>query len=73
MENSWLVDFESRLANFKHAFGFRNVIVFNYDHELHAVGSVIPSFLKVLGVESHFDFQDWSKFFLNRTPDVEVL
>jgi len=71
--DSWLVDFESRLAGFRHAFGFRNVIVLNYNHELHAVGSVIPSFLKVLGVESHFGFQDWSGYFLNRTPGIEVL
>jgi hypothetical protein len=30
-------------------------------------GNVIPSFLKVLGVESRFTSEDWAPFFLNRT------
>ncbi len=69
-EDSWLVDFESRLASFRNAFGAQNVIALDFDHEIRTAGSVIPSFLKVLGVASHFDVQDWSGFFLNRTPRV---
>ncbi len=65
--DSWLVDFESRLAGFRNAFGVRNVTVLDYDHELRTVGNTIPSFLKVLGVERYFDAREWSGLFLNRT------
>jgi hypothetical protein len=70
-EDSWLVDFESRLAGFRNAFGAQNVIALDYNHEVSTAGNVIPSFLRVLGVEHHSQFQDWSGFFLNRTPPVE--
>jgi len=69
-KDSWLVDYESRLAGFRNAFGAQNVIALDYDHELRTAGNVIPSFLNVLGVADHFHVQDWSGFFLNRTPGV---
>ncbi len=66
-DDSWLVDFESRLASFRKAFGTQNVIALDYDHELRTAGSVIPSFLNVVGVGSHFRAQDWNGIFLNPT------
>jgi hypothetical protein len=66
-DDSWLVDFDKRIDGFRDAFGGQNVIVIDYDHELRTSGNVIPSFLRVLGVESHFSSADWSSFFLNRT------
>lgn len=67
-QDSWLIDFESRLSGFRSVFGRQNVITIDYDHELRKAGSVIPSFLGVLGVSSYFRAQDWEGFFLNRTP-----
>lgn len=65
--DSWLVDFESRIKGFQNAFGCENVITLNYDQEYDAMRNVIPSFLRVLGVESHFEAHHWSTVFRNRT------
>jgi GT2 family glycosyltransferase len=69
-DDSWLSDFDKRIDGFRDAFGGQNVIVIDYDHELRTFGNVIPSFLRVLGVESHFSSADWSSFFLNRTSAI---
>ena len=67
-DDSWLMDFDNRVARFRNAFGSEKVTVLDYDHEVRETGNVIPSFLRVLGVESLFRPQDWSEFYLNRRP-----
>jgi hypothetical protein len=68
-DDSWLLDFDERIGNFRAAFGSDNVTVLDYDREMHDAGNVIPSFLRVLGVETQFSPQDWSLFRLNsRAP-----
>ncbi len=69
-QDSWLLDFDARLSSFRSVSGAQNVIALDYEQELKRAGSVIPSFLHVLGVASHFRPQDWERFFLNRTPSV---
>lgn len=65
---SWLLDYPARIEPFRTAFGPENVILIDYDKEVYQSGSIIPSFLRVLGVENDFCDQDLSAFFLNRTP-----
>jgi hypothetical protein len=64
--DSWLLDYEDRVERFRRAFEAANVTVIDYDDEVRRHGNVIPSFLRVLGVEGRFSSEDWSKFFLNR-------
>lgn len=71
--DSWLVDFESRLAAFRKAFGIKNVVAVDYDRELRTNGNVIPSFLNILGVERHFNANVWRGVFVNRSQDSRPL
>lgn len=64
--DSWLVDFENRLAGFRNAFGARNVTTVCYEAELSISGNVIPSFLEILGVAHHFPPRYWQPVFENR-------
>lgn len=66
--DSWLIDYEARLILIKKTFGEQNVIVLNYDEELQHAGNIIPSFLRVIGVESQFSESDWGKLFFNKFP-----
>jgi len=66
-EDSWLVDFDSRLSAFRGTFGAQNVRSLDYDEELRSARNIIPSFLRVLEIETYFQPQDWRGFFLNRT------
>ncbi|HET6377253.1 MAG TPA: hypothetical protein VFG05_02935 [Methylocella sp.] len=65
---SWLLDYPARIEPFRMAFGPENVILIDYGKEVYKSGTIIPSFLRVLGVENDFCDQDWSAFFLNRSP-----
>ncbi|MCI0466408.1 MAG: hypothetical protein L0Y57_05300 [Beijerinckiaceae bacterium] len=65
-EDSWLIDYNERLKPFRASFGAQNVISIDYGKEVANCGTVIPSFLRILGAESHFCEQEWSAFFLNR-------
>jgi hypothetical protein len=67
--DSWLVDYESLVAMYQRGFGAQNVVVIDYDHEMRNVGNVIPSFLRVLGLDAALDT---SSYFLNTTnPSVQ--
>jgi hypothetical protein len=64
--DTWLVDYDSLVATYQRGFGADNVVVIDYDHEMRTLGNVIPSFLRVLGVDSA-DELDSSSYFLNTT------
>jgi hypothetical protein len=64
--DSWLLDYSERVERFRTAFDVANVTIIDYDAEVRRWGNVIPSFLRVLGVEACFSSRDWSRFFLNR-------
>lgn len=66
--DSWVLDFETRIGGFRRAFGAENVTVVDYDRELQAEGNVIPSFLRIIGIEPAFGKEEWSSLFLNRSP-----
>ena len=68
-EDTWLADYEARLAPFRRTFGTENVVVIDYDERVAAEGTVIPSFLRVLGVEAAFQKSDWDSVFMNRRRD----
>lgn len=65
-DDTWLVDFERRIAAFQAAFGPSNVIVLDYDSEMRACGNIIPSFLRTLRVETAFGRETWDDIFMNR-------
>ena len=65
--DSWLIDFEDRINRFRDAFGAQNVTVVDYDREFHTQGNVIPSFLKIIGIEPTFEENQWRSLFLNRS------
>lgn len=65
-DDTWLVDFEQRIAIFATAFGRANVTVLDYDAQMREAGNVIPSFLNALGVGAAFDRSDWNDIFENR-------
>jgi hypothetical protein len=65
--DTWLLDFEARLAPFRDVFGSQNLTVIDYDTEMARVGNVIPSFLQVLGVGKSELPQDWPKYFLGKS------
>jgi hypothetical protein len=64
-EDSWLLHFKDRIQRFRVAFQAVNVHVIDYDDEIRRCGNVIPSFLRLLGVEEAFSLKDWSTVFLN--------
>jgi hypothetical protein len=68
--DSWLVDYDALVATYQRGFGAGNVAVINYDHEMRTVGNVIPSFLKVLGLDAA-DELDFSSYFLNTTNPAD--
>lgn len=66
--DTWLIDYDLRLASFRRTFGASNVRVIDYDHALRCDGNVIPSFLRAIGVEDSFTKADWGGVWENRTP-----
>lgn len=65
--DSWLVDYEYRLSAYRATFGAPNVHVVDYDEAVARDGSVIPSFLRLLGVSDVFAAKDWRDIRLNRS------
>jgi hypothetical protein len=63
--DTWLIDFDDRVARFRQAFG--EVTVIDYDAELARRGNVIPSFLEAVGVDPAFRCHVWRTIFRNRT------
>ena len=68
--DSWLVDYDALVATYQRGFGAGNVVVIDYDQEMRTVGNVIPSFLKVLGLDAAEEL-DFSSYFLNTTDPAE--
>jgi hypothetical protein len=66
--DSWLLDFEARVNSFRDAFGAENVTVVDYDREVQLHGNVMPSFLRIIGIEPAFGENEWRTLFLNRSP-----
>jgi hypothetical protein len=64
--DTWLTDYDSLIAAYQRGFGAGNLTIIDYDAEMQRVGNVIPSFLKVLGVQAG-DKMDPSSYFLNTT------
>lgn len=65
-DDSWLVDFDRRIAAFQTAFGHSNVAVLDYDSEMDRCQNIIPSFLRTIGVEDAFECESWEGIFMNR-------
>lgn len=65
---SWLLDYEARLEPFKAAFGEARVHVVDFDQARENDGSIIPSCLRLLGVEGQFLPSDWESIALNAAP-----
>jgi len=68
--DTWLTDYDSLVAVYQRGFGANNVVVIDYDQEMRNVGNVIPSFLKVLGLDAG-DELDTSSYFLNTTNPAD--
>lgn len=64
--DSWLWDYETRLAPWRRVFGAEAVKVLDYDAETARHGSMVPAFLEVLGVKDRFTPDTWEDIFLNR-------
>jgi hypothetical protein len=63
-DDTWLIDYEGRLRAFREIFPAFHAI--DYDAEVRQCGSVIPSFLRLLGIEHEFARDEWVGFWLNR-------
>ena len=69
-DDTWLLDFDERIDRFRQAFGKDSVLALSYDDAVAADGSIIPAFLRYLGVIEHFSPDDWNGIFMNRrSPD----
>lgn len=64
--DSWLVDYDTLLAGYRHWFGEGNVEVLDYDETVQRDGSVIPAFAELLGI-SRSSLPHLDGYFLNRT------
>jgi hypothetical protein len=64
--DTWLVDYDGLVATYQRGFGANNLIVIDYDEQMRTLGNVIPSFLRVLGLQAG-DELDSSLYFLNTT------
>ena len=65
--DTWLADYEQRLAPYRRTFGSKNLTVIDYDEALRNDGSVIPSFLSAIGVRDAFGPDTWRDIHLNRS------
>jgi hypothetical protein len=63
--DSYLLDYHARLAPWRAVFGHENIHVFDYDEETRKAGSVLPSFLRFIGLEETAGSEMWRGLFLN--------
>jgi hypothetical protein len=68
--DTWLTDYDSLVAAYQRGFGAENVVVIDYDAEMQSVGNVIPSFLKVLGLDPGVEL-DVTSYFRNTTNPAD--
>lgn len=66
-EDTWLLDYDERLTPFRERFGCDHVVSIDYDDAVEREVSVIPSFLRVLGLCEHVTEEE-TRIFLNRSP-----
>jgi hypothetical protein len=64
--DTWLTDYDSLISTYQKGFGAHNVVVIDYDDEMQREGNVIPSFLRVLGIDAT-QGMDVASYFLNTT------
>jgi hypothetical protein len=64
--DSWLVDFDALIAGYRRTFGETNVKVIDYDAMLARDGSVIPSFVELLGIAPS-SLPSLERYFLNQS------
>lgn len=64
-DDSWLWDYDSRLAPFRDVFGSDCVTVLDYDAVTEAQGSIVPGFLEAIGLRDVLPPQAWAGLFLN--------
>ncbi|MFG1422280.1 hypothetical protein [Roseixanthobacter liquoris] len=68
-DDSWLWDYEARLAPFRQVFGTDSVMVLDYDSITETQGSIVPGFLDCLGLRDALPPEAWAGLFLNaRVP-----
>lgn len=65
--DTWLTDYDLRLASFRATFGEENVHVVNYDEVCARDGTVISSFLELLGLRAAFPKSDYEMIRLNQS------
>ncbi|MFC3644837.1 hypothetical protein [Aquibium oceanicum] len=66
-EDSWLIDYERRLAAFRAVLGKNNVHVLDYDQAVERDGNVIPAFMNAIGLGEVFQKEDWESIRKNVT------
>ncbi len=66
--DTWLTDYDALVSTFERRFGKENLTVLDYDDELARMGSVIPSFLQVLGLQDEKAIR--REYFIHRTAAV---
>jgi hypothetical protein len=64
-DDSWLWDYDARLAPFRAAFGSEQVTVLDFDAVTKAQGSIVPGFLESIGLRDALSTQAWAGLFLN--------
>ncbi|MFG1428229.1 hypothetical protein [Roseixanthobacter glucoisosaccharinicivorans] len=64
-DDSWLWDYDARLAPFREGFGSDSVTVLDYDALTAAHGSIVPGFLEAIGLGDALPPQAWAGLFLN--------
>jgi len=66
-DDSWMLNYGSRLAAYKKTFGEANICVIDYDEACRFDGNVIPSLLRELEIDGHFPEESWKKMRLNHS------
>ncbi|MFG1395603.1 hypothetical protein [Roseixanthobacter pseudopolyaromaticivorans] len=64
-DDSWLWDYEARLAPFREVLGDDAVTVLDYDALTAAEGTIVPGFLRAIGMRDVLPPEAWSGLFLN--------
>lgn len=64
--DTWLSDYETRMNKFVQVFGAANFLHVDYDEVVKVDGTVITSFLKILGIEDVFPLMAYKDVWLNR-------
>jgi hypothetical protein len=67
--DTWLTDYTALVTTYQCGFGADNVVVIDYDEQMRTIGNVIPSFLRVIDLDSASEL-NFASYFRNTTdPD----